>query len=97
MAEVNSSNQSTWWDGLTDGLSEMSHDLMGGVSSYFDSETAKANAQNKANENATVSQQARIDKINAEAKQQQQENKKIMLLGGGGILILAIVVILVLK
>ncbi|ODS05214.1 hypothetical protein RJD39_12785 [Vibrio scophthalmi] len=88
--------ESNWWDGFTDGLGEFGSDLIGGAGSYFDSETAKANADKAANENATLSQQARIDELRKQEAQAQQNNQtqKMMMFGLGGFALLIVLVLI---
>lgn len=92
MAVPENATQSNWWDGFTDGASEFASDLFNGAQSYFDSQTAKEQAKKAANENATVTEQARIAQSNAAAMQAQAQNKQQMMMFGG----LAALIVLVL-
>ncbi|WP_406732108.1 hypothetical protein RJD39_00685 [Vibrio scophthalmi] len=86
------SQEANYWDGATDFLGE----LWDGGKAYLNSETAKANADKAANENATLSQQARIDELRKQEAQAQQNNQtqKMMMFGLGGFALLIVLVLI---
>lgn len=88
------STEKTWWDGFTDGLGEFGSDLIDGTKSYFSSEEAKAEADKAANENATVTQQARIESMQRDAQAKAQQNQTYMMFGA---LLLLVIVLFMLK
>lgn len=94
MAVPENATQSNWWDGFTDGASELASDLFGGAASYFNSQTAQAEAQKAANENATLSEQARIAQSNAALQAQQAQSKQQILMLGGVALLIILVLLL---
>ncbi len=87
--------EKNWWDGFTDSASEFASDLIGGVTSYYDSKEAQAQADRTASENATMSEQARIAEQNRrdyESAQADKQQKQQMYLFAG----LAVLIVLVL-
>ncbi|WP_114787322.1 hypothetical protein [Vibrio tetraodonis] len=88
------SQESNWWDGFMDGASELASDLADSGKSYFNSREAEANANRAANENATVSQQARIAEQNRQdreaARESQKQQMQIYLFVGVAVLVVLV-------
>lgn len=87
--------ESTWWDGFTDGLGELSD----GVSGYFNaqaesSRAEQAKAHRAVSENATLTEQARIANLHQQRKSEQHTT---MMMVGAGALVLVVMLIIVFK
>ncbi|CAH7072045.1 MULTISPECIES: hypothetical protein [Vibrio] len=89
--------ESTWWDGFTDGLGELSDGVSGYFNAQAESEKAKAEqarTRRAVSENATLTEQTRI--ANLHQSQQSAQQQTLMKMGGGA-LILVLLLLLIFK
>lgn len=89
--------ESTWWDGFTDGLGELSDGVSGYFNAQAESEKAKAEqarTRRAVSENATLTEQTRI--ANLHQSQQSAQQYTLMKMGGGA-LILVLLALLIFK
>ncbi|MEZ9440343.1 hypothetical protein [Vibrio atlanticus] len=93
----------SWWDGFVDGAGELASDLAGGAQSYQNrkaaeakAEAAKASATRAANENATVTERARIaDQRRLDREDERADkDKKMYLFAGVGVALLIVLALI---
>lgn len=83
------SDESSWWDGFTDGLGELGTDLLNGTQTYLGMqatvEAKEAEATKAANENATATQQVRILEMQQQAAETTQKRQTYLMVGGAAL------------